>query len=127
MDRIYTIHEHNDLKFINLTGKTIIMKDGTEFPPENFELRSRVVLLFGNEPDNLSAEMYYRAKFAEIMHVPDPDDLQWISGLEQDTLVISKPRICNTYTYPVCMFKTFNGTNGVRYCDPELIVWKPQN
>lgn len=100
---------------------------GENFPAENFELKSRVILLFGNEPDGLSPEMYYRAKYAEMMHVPEPDDLQWIAGLEQDVLVLSKPKTCNTYTFPVCMLKTFSGSNGVRYCNPEIIVWKPQN
>ena len=127
MDRIYTIHEHKGLKFINLTKKTIIMKDGTEYPSENFELKSKVVLLYGREPSNLPDSMIYAAKYAEMLHLPDPTDQQWIDMLDEDIVVISKPKVCNTYTYPVCMFKTFVAENGLRYSDSGLIVWKPRN
>lgn len=124
MDRTYTIHEHNGLKFINLTKNTIVMTDGMEFPSENFELKSKVVLLYGREPSNLPDSMIYKAKYGEMLHLPDPDDQQWLDTLDEDVLVISKPKVCNTYTYPVCMFKTNLAENGIRYSDSGLIVWK---
>ena len=124
MNREYTIHEHNGLKFINTTGTTLIMTDGSEYEPESFKLNSKVVLLYGREPDNLSDEMIYKAKYAEMLHLPHPDDQQWIDNLDDDIIVIATPKVCNTYTYPVCMFKTFVAENGMRYSNPDVIVWK---
>jgi len=66
-------------------------------------------------------------RFSEMVHVPDPQDQQWIDSLEEGVLVISAPRICNTYTYPVCMFKTKADITGVRYSDPEHIIWIDHN
>ena len=124
MDRTYTIHDHDGLKFINLSGGTIITNDGREYEAEDFELRARVVLLFGNEPDNVPADILYKAKFAEILHIPMPEDQQWVDTLPEGVLVVAKPKICNTYDFPVCMFKTKAQPNGIRYADPGLIIWK---
>ena len=127
MDREYTIHEHNGLKFINASGNTLVMTDGSEYQSENFKLRSKVVLLYGREPVNLPDRMIYGAKYAEMLNLPDPDDQQWIDNLDDDVFIIATPKVCNTYTYPVCMFKTFVADNGIRYSNPDIIVWKQRN
>ena len=37
MDRNYTIHEHDGVKFINLSGRDIVTECGSEYPPEMTE------------------------------------------------------------------------------------------
>jgi len=127
MDREYTIHDYKGLKFINTTGKEIITADGKSYPAEEFELSARVVLVHQNEPKDVPPEVIYKVRFSEMVHVPNPQDQQWIDSLEEGVLVISSPRICNTYTYPVCMFKTKADITGVRYSDPEHIIWIDHN
>ena len=53
MDREYTIHDHNGLKFVNVSGNTIITPCGKEYEAEDFQLKARVVMIYGNEPDNV--------------------------------------------------------------------------
>lgn len=127
MDREYTIHDHNGLKFVNVSGNTIITPCGKEYEAEDFQLKARVVMIYGNEPSNVPPEVLYKAKFAEVLHIPEPSDQQWVDSLEEGVLVIAKPKICNTYEYPVCTFKTKVQPNGVRYHNPDMIVWKNHN
>lgn len=145
MDRDYTIHEHNGIRFINLSKKDIVTKGGDTYPCEMVEyvitnetrddygtiynkprvMLFRSVLLFNIEPDNVSASHVYNQNmtFTELVHVPHPGELEWLKSLPEDLLVIASPKVCNTYGYPVCMFRTKKDENGVYHHIPESVVW----
>lgn len=145
MDREYTIHEHNGIRFINLSKNDIITKDGDTYPCEVVEyvitnetrddygyiystpvsIKFRSALMFNIEPDNVSASHVYHESmtFTELLHLPHPGELEWIKSLPEDVLVIAGPKICHTYGYPVCMFRTKRDEHGVNYHIPEAVVW----
>ena len=144
MDRNYTIHEHDGVKFINLSGRDIVTECGSEYPPEMTEyvvtnesredvgtiypapvnLKTRSSLLFNALPDNVSAAHMYTPKmsFTELIHLPHPGELEWINSLPDDVLVLASPKISQTYGYPVCMFRTKKGPKG-SYHIPTAVVW----
>ena len=111
MDREYTIHDHNGLKFVNVSGNTIITPCGKEYEAEDFQLKARVVMIYGNEPDNVPPEVLYKAKFAEVLHIPEPSDQQWVDSLEEGVLVIAKPKYAiHTSTQSVRLRPKYNLT-----------------
>ena len=145
MNRDYTIHEHNGIKFVNLSKKDIVTSNGDTYLKETEEyvitderradcgviytgatlLKTRSVMLFNSPPDNISAAHVYNDKmtFAELIHLPHPGGLEWVKSLPEDVLVIATPQVAQTYGYPVCMFRSKKFNDGKRYHIVEAIVW----
>ena len=144
MDR-YTIHEHEGVRFVNLSTRDIVTLNGDIFPAEATinvtkdrsradygeefssptRLKTRSSLLFNNTPANIAARHVYieGLTFTELIHLPHPGELEWIASLPEDVLVIASAKVAQTYGYPVCMFRRMRKPDGDSYHIIKSIVW----
>jgi hypothetical protein len=132
MDRDYTIHEYEGIRFINLTGKVIAAEDNVNFAFERNPDSSRVWLksqrLYRSGHIPLNAPAVYAENdeigFNETLTVPHPEDLEWIRTLPEDVLVISTVSMCRIYGYPVCRFAIGKDYKGHERHNLKCIIWE---
>ena len=138
MNRDYTIHEYKGVRFINLSKRDIVTEDGEVFPAERYTkvkdgeeiiisstLRSSPTFLFNREPENLSPRHVYieNLTFSELIHLPHPEDVEWLESLPEGVLVISNIKSLIAFGFPVCMFRTKQGDDGKYYHYPTAVLW----
>lgn len=133
MDRDYTIHEYENVRFINLSGKDINLKDGSVFEAERKKItagkvRLRYLKVWRHNILPLNAPACYVDReditFTESIRIPNPEDLEWVKSLPEDVLVFeSNTEVCTMYGYPVCRYTIQQDAEGNKWHNVKSLLW----
>jgi len=133
MDRDYTIHEYENVRFINLSGRDISLIDGSVFRHEVKETGGKVKLrylkVWRHDVAPLNTPSCYLDNeeiiFTESIRIPNPEDLEWVKSLPEDVLIFTdSTEICAMYGFPVCRFTIQPDAEGNKWHNVKSILWQ---